>query len=85
VVQGARGYVRTRRPIYAHNSLPLCLDAVLEDGGAVFGDGDFELGGPGGRLGVVKGVGEENIALLNIVALADALKVKPAKLLETIH
>jgi transcriptional regulator with XRE-family HTH domain len=28
--------------------------------------------------------GEQNIALLNIVALARALKVKPAKLLETI-
>jgi transcriptional regulator with XRE-family HTH domain len=29
--------------------------------------------------------GERNIALLNIVALAHALKVKPAKLLESIH
>ncbi len=28
--------------------------------------------------------GERNIALLNIVALAHALKVKPAKLLESI-
>jgi transcriptional regulator with XRE-family HTH domain len=28
--------------------------------------------------------GEQNIALLNIVALARALKVKPGKLLETI-
>jgi transcriptional regulator with XRE-family HTH domain len=28
--------------------------------------------------------GERNIAILNIVALAHALKVKPAKLLETI-
>lgn len=28
--------------------------------------------------------GERNIALLNIIALAQALKVKPAKLLETI-
>jgi transcriptional regulator with XRE-family HTH domain len=28
--------------------------------------------------------GERNIALLNIIALAQALKVKPAKLLESI-
>jgi transcriptional regulator with XRE-family HTH domain len=28
--------------------------------------------------------GERNIAIINIVALAHALKVKPAKLLETI-
>ena len=29
--------------------------------------------------------GERNIALLNIVAIAHALNVKPAKLLEPIH
>jgi len=34
-------------------------------------------------VGVVE-TGERNIAIINIVALAHALRVKPAKLLETI-
>src|ERR1700730_5441924 len=38
--------------------LPFGADAVFEDGGAVFVDGDAELGGPGGGLGELVGGGE---------------------------
>src|ERR1700730_958564 len=38
--------------------LPFGADAVFEDGGAVFVDGDAELGAPGGGLGELVGGGE---------------------------
>src|SRR6266446_9962159 len=41
-----------------NGGLPFGADAVFEDGGAVFVDGDFELGGPGGGLGEFVGGGE---------------------------
>src|SRR5882762_3569104 len=41
-----------------NGGLPFGADAVFEDGGAIFVDGHFELGGPGGGLGEFVGGGE---------------------------
>src|SRR6266436_10190221 len=41
-----------------NGGLPLGADAVLEDGGAIFVDGDLELGGEGGGLGEFVGGGK---------------------------
>src|SRR6266446_2869399 len=41
-----------------NGELPFGADTVLEDGGAILGDGHLELGGPGGGLGEFVGGGE---------------------------